>query len=54
MDGKSLDLKSLDLKQDKIEKLKAALGEDVEFKNEGYVLNRAGKTSEQILLLQLE
>ena len=46
-----MDGNSLDLKQGKIEKLKAALGEDVEFKNEGYVLNRAGKTSEQIELL---
>jgi len=57
-----MDGKSLDLKQDKIEKLKevmpeafteglidweklkAALGEDLEFKNERYVLNWAGKT----------
>ena len=57
-----MDGKSLDLKQDKIEKLKevmpeafteglidweklkAALGEDIEFKNERYVLNWAGKT----------
>ncbi len=57
-----MDGKSLDLKQDKIEKLKAAipeafteglidweklraaLGEDVEFKNERYVLNWAGKS----------
>ena len=57
-----MDGKSLDLKQDKIEKLKevipeafteglidweklkAALGEDIEFKNERYVLNWAGKS----------
>jgi len=57
-----MDDKSLDLKQDKIEKLKkimpeaftegridweklkAALGEDIEFKNERYVLNWAGKS----------
>jgi adenine-specific DNA-methyltransferase len=56
-----MDGKSLDLKQDKIEKLKeiipeaftegkvdweklkATLGEDIEFKNERYVLNWAGK-----------
>jgi len=29
--------KSLDLKQDKIEKMKAALGEDIEFSNERYL-----------------
>jgi len=57
-----MDGNSLDLKQDKIEKLKAAipeafteglidweklkatLGEDIEFKNERYVLNWAGKS----------
>ncbi len=57
-----MDGKSLDLKQDKIEKikevipeaftegridwekLKASLGEDIEFKNERYVLNWAGKS----------
>ena len=57
-----MDGKSLDLKQDKIEKLKkilpeaftenkidweklkAALGDDIEFKNERYVLNWAGKS----------
>lgn len=57
-----MDGKSLDLKQDRIEKLKevipeaftegridweklkAALGEDIEFKNERYVLNWAGKS----------
>lgn len=57
-----MDGKSLDLKQDKIEKLKkvlpeafteglidweklkAALGKDIEFKNERYVLNWAGKS----------
>ncbi|RLC27067.1 MAG: hypothetical protein DRH21_00155 [Deltaproteobacteria bacterium] len=67
-----MDGKSLDLKQDKIEKLKeiipeafteglidweklkALLGEEIEFKNERYVLNWIGKTSEQIDLLQLD
>ena len=67
-----MDGKSLDLKQDKIEKLKeviseaftegridweklkAALGEDIEFKNERYVLNWVGKISKQIELLQLD
>ncbi|MEA1906279.1 MAG: hypothetical protein U9N12_04900 [Euryarchaeota archaeon] len=57
MDGKSLDIteeKRNRLKEvlpeafteDKIdwEKLKATLGEDVEFKNERYVLNWAGKS----------
>ena len=57
-----MDGKSLDIKQEKIErlkevmpeaftegkvdweKLKAALGEDIEFKNERYVLNWAGKS----------
>ena len=34
--------------------MKAALDEDLEFKNERYVLNWAGKTSEQIDLLQLD
>jgi len=64
-----MDGKSLDLKQDKIEKLKkimpeaftegridweklkAALGEDIEFKNERYVLNWAGK-SDAFMVLQ--
>ncbi len=57
MDGKSLDLKQEKIErlkellpevftEEKIdwEKLKAALGEDVEFKNERYVLNWAGKS----------
>jgi adenine-specific DNA-methyltransferase len=56
MDGKSLDIKQEKIEglkellpevftEEKIdwEKLKAALGEDVEFKNERYVLNWAGK-----------
>jgi len=57
MDGKSLDIKQEKIErlkellpevftEEKIdwEKLKAALGEDVEFKNERYVLNWAGKS----------
>jgi adenine-specific DNA-methyltransferase len=56
MDGKSLDIKQEKIErlkellpevftEEKIdwEKLKATLGEDVEFKNERYVLNWAGK-----------
>ncbi|MFA5286569.1 MAG: hypothetical protein WC347_13310, partial [Smithellaceae bacterium] len=57
MDGKSLDIAGE--KRDKLreiipeaftenkidwEKLKAALGDDIEFKNERYVLNWAGKS----------
>ncbi|MCD6585150.1 MAG: hypothetical protein J7K96_05250, partial [Desulfobacteraceae bacterium] len=58
MDGRSLDicedkiekLKSIfpeafTEKQIDWEKLKAALGEDIEFKNERYVLNWAGKSN---------
>ena len=57
MDGKSLNLTAEKLNklreiipeaftENKIdwEKLKAALGEDIEFKNERYVLNWAGKS----------
>ncbi len=57
MDGKSLEIKQEKIErlkellpevftEEKIdwEKLKAALGEDVEFKNERYVLNWAGKS----------
>ena len=64
MEGKSLDIteeKRNSLKEvlpeafteDKIdwEKLKATLGEDIEFKNERYVLNWAGK-SEAFRVLQ--
>ena len=64
MDGKSLNITEEKLKklreilpeaftEDKIDwdKLKAALGEDIEFKNERYVLNWAGK-SEAFRVLQ--
>ena len=57
MDGKSLDITNQKIEQLKEiipeaftegkidwEKLKAALGDDVEFKNERYVLNWAGKS----------
>jgi len=64
MDGKSLNISEENLKklkeilpeaftENKVdwEKLKAALGEDIEFKNERYVLNWAGK-SEAFRVLQ--
>ena len=64
MDGKSLDIKQEKIErlkellpevftEEKIdwEKLKATLGEDVEFKNERYVLNWAGK-SDALRVLQ--